>query len=326
MRGIVTKPRITLLAVCVVSFVAGFFTFYLYEEGGPHSIGELRDSGKYKYISPLLACSEAPALLPREVKETEDEVRAIIDTSIRSGVVSEAAVYFRDLTNGPWFGINEDTTFVPGSLLKVPMMMAYLSQYEKDPSIAAKDIVYDHRLSNAVQNVAVAHPLVIGERYQPDALLEKMITESDNESAYLLYSLVDQAEVEKVYTELGLEAPFAGSDYDIRVRDYSTFFRILYNATYLSPESSERALTLLTQADFDEGIAAGVPENIAIANKFGERDYTGTELVQFHDCGIVYAPQRPYVLCVMTRGKDIQSLEKVVQNISKAVYTNIGSN
>ena len=176
-----------------------------------------------------------------------------------------------------------------------------------------------------MQQVSVTHPLVLGEHYRPDALLEKMIVESDNESAYLLYSLVSQEEITKAYTELGLEPPLAGRDYDIRVRDYATFFRILYNATYLTPESSERALSLLSRTDFDKGIAAGVPAGIAIANKFGEREYAGTDTVQLHDCGVVYAPQRPYMLCVMTRGKDIPSLANVVRDISATVYTKIGS-
>lgn len=326
MRGILTKPRITLVAMSVVSFFIGLLTAYVYVQSLPSSFGELRDSGQYKYISPLLACSEVPALLPREVKDAETAVRAIIDEQTESGVLSEAAVYFRDLNNGPWFGINEETTFVPGSLLKVPMMMAYLKQLENDPTIAMKDIAYEQKLSGAVQNVAVTHPLVIGERYRPDTLLEKMIIESDNESAYLLYNLVNASGVAEVYTELGLVAPLAGRDYDIKVRDYSTFFRILYNATYLSPASSERALALLTRSDFDRGIAAGVPKDIPVANKFGEREYTNSELVQLHDCGIVYASQRPYILCIMTRGKSIDSLANVARDISATVYKRIGKN
>ncbi|HYE22984.1 MAG TPA: serine hydrolase [Candidatus Paceibacterota bacterium] len=319
------KSRVILLAACIVSFGAGYGITFL--SGGNLSTGEreLRDTGHYAYISPLLECSDTNILLPQEVREAEQDVREIIERHKKGGNLSIAAVYFRDLNNGPWFGVNVDTLFVPGSLLKVPMMISYLKILEQDPSLAEQEILYEQKMSAAIQNVAVADPLTLGERYSPDELLRRMITQSDNESAYLLYSLLGDERVGEVYTELGLGAPFTGQDYNIRVRDYATFFRILYNATYLSPESSERALELLVQTDFDKGIAAGIPANIPVANKFGERNYVGTSETQLHDCGIVYAKERPYSLCVMTRGTDIDALSNVIREISSTVYARINS-
>jgi beta-lactamase class A len=200
------------------------------------------------------------------------------------------------------------------------MMMAYLKLLERDPAAAAAEIPYERKQSQAVQGTVIAHPLVVGEHYAPNTLLERMITESDNESAYLLYRFVGDELAGEVYTELGLPVPFANQDYNVRVRDYATFFRILYNATYLSPESSERALELLTRSDFDKGISAGIPAGIPIANKFGERDYGRAGDSQLHDCGIVYAPKRPYMLCIMTQGSGIERLSEVIRDISAAVY------
>ncbi|MDO8560151.1 MAG: serine hydrolase [bacterium] len=55
------------------------------------------------------------------------------------------------------------------------------------------------------------------------------------------------------------------------VKDYASFFRILYNASYLNREQSERALGLMTKTRFRDGIIAGVPAGRPVAHKFGER-------------------------------------------------------
>lgn len=314
------KSRAILAIICAVCFGAGFAASSL-SAGGKLEVGkELRDSGAYKFVSPLLACSETEMLLPGEVRAAEEKVRSLIERHKADGSLDDAAVYFRDLTNGPWFGVNQDTRFVPGSLLKVPMMISYLKHLEEYPDAAQEEILYERGASTAKQNIDVAHPLVPGERYSPDQLLERMIIESDNESAYLLYQHIGHGLTSRVYAELGLAAPVAGRDYEIRVRDYATFFRILYNATYLTPESSERALELLSRTDFDRGLAAGVPKDVPVANKFGERNYAGSSVFQLHDCGIVYVPGRPYTLCVMTRGTDLDSLASVIKKISETVY------
>jgi hypothetical protein len=61
-----------------------------------------------------------------------------------------------------------------------------------------------------------------------------------------------------------------------------------------------------------------------VAHKFGEResrDLQGNTSYQLHDCGVVYYPKRPFLLCVMTKGTDSDVLTKVIQDISQSIYT-----
>ena len=67
-----------------------------------------------------------------------------------------------------------------------------------------------------------------------------------------------------------------------------------------------------------------LPKNIIVAHKFGESGELGKE-VQLHDCGIVYSPQHPYLICVMTKGKDFKNLENVIRSISKIAYERLTS-
>jgi beta-lactamase class A len=112
------------------------------------------------------------------------------------------------------------------------------------------------------------------------------------------------------------------------VKDYAAFFRIIYNSSYLERNMSEKALSLLSSVDYKEGLIAGVPSNLVVSHKFGERqaiDKNGGTTNQLHDCGIVYYPGHPYLLCVMTKGEKFEELSKIIAKISDIVYREIDS-
>jgi hypothetical protein len=50
-----------------------------------------------------------------------------------------------------------------------------------------------------------------------------------------------------------------------------------------------------------------------------------TRQKQLHDCGIVYLPGKPYLLCIMTRGQDFTNLTSTVKEISALVYQTLRS-
>jgi beta-lactamase class A len=124
----------------------------------------------------------------------------------------------------------------------------------------------------------------------------------------------------RVYKDLGMSSPTDAGNYEIDAVTYSRFFRVLYNSTYLSRTMSEYALELLSRGSFSDGLPAGVPNGVLVAHQFGERTHPATGERQLHDCGIVYAPTRPYLLCVMTRGKEFKQLASVISDISREVY------
>lgn len=96
---------------------------------------------------------------------------------------------------------------------------------------------------------------------------------------------------------------------------------MLYNSTYLPRESSQEILTFLSHSSFTAGLVAGVPDTTTVAHKFGERAIDpGQNISQLHDCGIVYVPRQPYILCVMTQGYDYDELAKVIAEVSRRTY------
>ena len=108
------------------------------------------------------------------------------------------------------------------------------------------------------------------------------------------------------------------------VEEFATFFRVLYNATLLSKDMSEKALDLLARAEFKEGLVEGVPASVTVAHKFGERVFgSNGEIKELHDCGIVYYPEHPYLLCVMTKGSSFEYLDDGIREISHIVYEKV---
>jgi beta-lactamase class A len=160
-----------------------------------------------------------------------------------------------------------------------------------------------------------------GDKKTIAEIVEYMIKYSDNNAVYILGKNIDKNILLNTYRDLGIEFPSLPS-YTISVRTYSSFYRILYNATYLSKEYSEKALKLLSELEFRDGLVAGVPEDVKVSHKFGERNL-GDGKKQIHDCGIVYYSKTPYLLCIMTRGKENNELVRAVAKISKIVFDEI---
>jgi hypothetical protein len=101
----------------------------------------------------------------------------------------------------------------------------------------------------------------------------------------------------------------------------------LYNASYLSQENSTHLLDIMTRSTMTRGIRKTIPADILVAHKFGERRLLwvdGKYVSQYHDCGIVYYEQYPYLLCIMTKGgDDIPRLETVLEKASSIIFEEI---
>lgn len=272
-------------------------------------------------VNPLLDCGTVGVSSLKEAQIRESVEKYIAEAKTQ-GKANTIAVYYRDLNNGPTFGLDSSVLFTPASLLKVPILITYLKKAEKDPALLKRTLVFDPKKyspGNVTQNIAPPPPLVPGQAYSIEDLLGRMIIHSDNFAAALLTEQPD-VDVERTLKEMGVPLVISNDQVWLRVTSYASMFRILFNATYLDVEHSTMALALLSKSTFMKGLSAGVDKETVVAHKFGERGL-GDDF-QLHDCGIVYVPKTPYLLCVMTRGKTFEHLSESIREISKIVYSN----
>jgi hypothetical protein len=148
-----------------------------------------------------------------------------------------------------------------------------------------------------------------------------MLRYSDNRSAWLLYQDLRPEEVDDVLDGMDATSEATGRGNHVSAHGYSGFLRVLYNAAYLNKEMSERALDLLAHQEFPVGLVAGVPAGVAVASKFGES--VGPDGVELHEFGIVYHRGGPYILGVMTRGRDLARQAGVIRAVSALVYQQV---
>jgi beta-lactamase class A len=237
------------------------------------------------------------------------------------------SLYFRDLNEGQWAGVNEKEVFSPASLLKVPLLISLLHQAENEPNLLNKKVIIsaDDLFDRMSQNINFENNVLVNQEYSIWEITESMIKKSDNTATAALIKNIKNDDIGSVFRSVGVPYKDSISEVDVRVKDYAGFFRILYNASYLNREMSEKALELLTESEYKDGIVAGVPSNIKVAHKFGERSFgdLNTDL-QLHDCGIVYYPNKPYILCIMTRGNDFKNQAKSIRDLSKYIYGEVG--
>lgn len=283
---------------------------------------------EYSWINIQLRCVEKPIIKKTEYKNFKQTLLEKIESYKAEQKVTSVAVYFRDLSNGPIFGINELEEFIPASLLKVPLMMTYFRIAEEKPSLLDDNISYNRDDAELAQTVAPSETLEKRKEYSVMYLIGKLIIDSDNRAFIALKDNLDAVYPQKdllleTYHEVGVINLGGNLENTLNIKSYASVFRLLYNASYLSKKYSDLALDYLAHSSYKEGLRAGVPANIPMAHKFGER--FSEQGKQLHECGIIYFPGNPYLLCVMTKGQDFAQLAGILQDISKAVYEEVNS-
>lgn len=318
-----------------VSFVFGIFlastVFYIIRPLPPTNsdFKELRHQGNYKFINPLLECDDTDFSIDKNLVDLQHSIKQLINNGVNQKDVSFASVYYRDLNNGAWFGINENELFSPASLVKVPLMITYYKLSETNPEILKNTLVNKQVYNSSSQNIQPQVTLKPDTSYTVEDLIYRMVVYSDNLAYDLLLKNINNTLVVDTYRDLGIDISKGLTDPNgniISVKDYASFFRILYNSSYLSKDSSEKALNLLTQISFKQGLNRQLPATVSVAHKFGERQYLDTGEKQFHDCGIVYLPTKPYLICIMTRSNDFPKAIDLISHVSLTIYSHFKDN
>ncbi|MBY0539792.1 class A beta-lactamase-related serine hydrolase [Patescibacteria group bacterium] len=288
---------------------------------------------EYKHINPEPDCE-----IYDERSEKLETLQANLESKVRElelrADIDHVAVFTRDLTSRRFAAVNDDRVFVLASLLKVPILIAYYKFAEVEPAILSDEVVYagGQNAYDIQSEIPPEQQLIAGQRYSIDELLSQMIIYSDNAAADILLPRMTDTFMVKTLSSLGIQVEKKPGEKEalVTARTYANVFRGLYNASFLSREYSEKALSVLTQTTFPRGTRGALPSGVEVAEKFGERtntDAQGNVLSrQLHDCGIVYANngKTPYTFCIMTEGAEYGALEDAVQTLAKEIYKTLG--
>ena len=242
-------PWLTTVAVSLSTFAVGW-----HMEPTVTPPQALRASG-YQFIEPLLVDNVNDSRVFPENRSLSANIRSVIDAHIRSGDISKASAYFVDLKNDAWSDVYPDERFYPSSMGKIPLMIAYYQMAEHDSHILDEKLPYNGGPDlNQRQDIKPAEAIVAGRTYTVEQLIEYMVKDSDNNATALLYNGVDHSALDTLYAELNIPTtPIVVNESDldsVNPEQISELFRILYNATYISRDYSEKALQLMSDSSF----------------------------------------------------------------------------
>lgn len=213
-------------------------------------------------------------------------------------------------------------------MMKVVTLMATLKSIENG-TVSPYNMLSYTPTDPGLQYYPANDGMAIGA-YSVQDLFKSMIMYSDNGSDLALLS--DNGiknEYISVYNIFRLPLASSSDQDFMSAKSYSVVWRTLYNSTLLSDDDSNQALQLLSESTFKDGLVAGMPAGVTVSHKFGEfTDDAPSGIVinrELHDCGIIYYPGHPYLLCVMSRGSDFPSLAQVIAGASKIVYDYVAS-
>lgn len=215
-----------------------------------------------------------------------------------------------DLTDGRTLLLNPDAVFTQASSIKVTVLAElYRQQQQSDQGLAGNarlSDLYTMRASDLVADSAIMGGLTPGITQVTNRdLATFMVAVSDNSATNILIDRVGMSNVNAMLDSLGLthtrlqrkmmdvKAALAGRENLSTPRDMMTIFTDLYRGKVLNKALTDDYFKVLaTHKESD--IPRFIPEDVVIANKPGE--LAGVR----NDVGIVFVPNRPFVIVAMT--------------------------
>lgn len=260
--------------------------------------------------------AEYPLLSPLRVLQSQDDfivslrplrlmIEDLVNKWAEKGVV--VAVQMEYLNTGSYLSVNQNYRMLPASLTKVPVAMMIIRRIEQGS--LSFDQILEITEEDRDSKWGEMYKLPVGTKMSLRQVIEKSLIESDNTAHKMLYRLVGVEEAQEMSVELNLEDLF-DKEGKISAREYAKLLRSLYTSSYLTAEHSQMMLELMSQDQVVKFLIRGLGDGVKYAHKFGE----SAAIYSYLDAGVVYVPNRPYVLVVMVH--DEAGKERISREIA----------
>lgn len=186
-----------------------------------------------------------------EYIDFENKLTEYMHNKFKDEMQEHIGFFFVDLNRNWQIAFHEDHEFIPASLLKTPMMMAYFKEAEYNPTLL-DSIINSEEFDLKEFEQKEIHPslrLKNNTDYKVRDLIKQMITLSDNRADYLLFKNLDAHIFKNVFTDLGIQVSSSPSSrLEFTPKEFSTYFYVLYNNLYLNPNLCAIVTSLGTPA------------------------------------------------------------------------------
>lgn len=271
---------------------------------------------------------------PQSVRAKQDVLWARMQDSIATVVRQTDAVIgiaIVDLTDKRSYFLNADAVFPTASTIKIAVLLELYHQAERAAAGGTGARLGDLYTVRAADVVAESN--ILGgltpevSRVTNRDLATMVVAVSDNGATNVLIDRVGMDNVNATLAQSGLKetrlrrhmmdvrAAREGRENTTTPRELASLLRALHDGTLLSKPMTADLVTMLSTPK-ESYIPRLLPSGVKIANKPGDLD--GVR----NDAGIVYVPDRPFAIAVMTTfGRDDADSELAIARIARAAWS-----
>src|SRR5215468_2995003 len=250
-----------------------------------------------------------------------DEIEKIANSF--DGVMGVA---IKDLTTGEEILINDQLIFPTGSSIKIPILIE-LHKQAAEGKYKLTDQRWVERQDKTPGSGVIVNFGDHTSQLSLSDLATLMIALSDNTATNMLIDQVGMANVNRLLDELGLKqirlrrkmidqaASARGDENTATPREAMALMEKLYRGQVVNRQLSDDALKIL-KIRKSSPIPRLLPDSVEIANKPGAIEGVAC------DWAVVYVPNRPYAIAVMTNynGPDGAAADDAIAKVSKLAY------
>ncbi len=262
-------------------------------------------------------------LLWKKLETRVDEIATRLD-----GVMGLTIL---DLTDGRIILRNADHVFPAASSIKIAILLELYHQDQEAragaKSKARLEDIYPFDPKDLVEDSRIMSGLTAGiTRITNRDLAQFMVAVSDNAAANVLYDRVGKDHVNATLRGLGLSktmlrrkmmniaAARRGDENVATPQEMVRLLEAIFREKVLNKQATSEFIKQLSTKK-DSYIPRDLPDNIQVANKPGE-----LEAVR-NDCGIVFTPNRPFAISVMTAyDRDERAAERAISEVALEAY------
>jgi len=301
------------MAILLTGLITSGVTFWLVGS-------QLKAKQPTSFVQPNLQDMQKYSLLAPEVLAVKNEDLRVNFVPLRQKLRElvnawgeNFGFYFEYLPTGTSIGVHEKNNFYGASLVKVPLVMAFIKA-DRETNLDIDNTKVVLRSEDLDPGFGDLYKKGAGFELTLRQAVELTLTDSDNTAARILAARVPIDQYNAIYNNLDLEIDTKDNEIILTPKSYTSIMKALFYSSILNSEDSQYILTLLSQTKFSDKLPNPITKDIKVAHKIGNY-----ENKVFQDCGIIYLPNKPYALCMMSQFNETLTTERMV-SISRIVY------
>jgi len=224
----------------------------------------------------------------------------------------EAGIVIKDLRVNWEVSHNKDKLFPSASLAKIPIMSACFLAAQEGRIKLNREIVLKSR--DKFSGSGILKDMRPGITFSVEELIGLMIYDSDNTATNMLINIVGIDYLNNTFNSFGLKntnlsrkiADFSSRDRGIEnyttAADMALILEGMYRRDLVNKDISGKCLKVLKLQRVNDRIPKYLPVDVTVAHK------TGLERGICHDAGIVFSCKGDFLICVLTKHANLNSI------------------